>query len=534
MFWLASAVRKVRVVCFFAAPRIATTEFQGDFVSGTFVDLDFLLWPYRTSAIRLATSDPYFPNAVVVGDGPLDLAQGEPELVQSVAPGGLIVTEARDVLLESLLGIAAMKPYVNGSGLDPLRRVKLAVVSGEKVVLATKGPLDDNDHFALGHYGNEYGEYRWGVFSRFIQRMLKHHSDTLVRYFDDQQKLFSMQIDSVIIDMVLEYKVHNGIVKFKTRKGKLQKMKLVDFQKHLLGDLRYALGLHIERISEPLLQGKEGQKVRVIVRHALVEDYPLHPKQKPWPTWTAYFGPVDPQHLVVVAQTAREKSLMVDDDLSDFYTGKVTSSVPEKSVKVIVTSPHCADFAKALQMHKLDCQTSEVGADATSAGTPSFLYSIAAKEKLSGDLGSAAESSLKTICRKARNPWPALAVLHLEGTDRAVLEEFEGKQLHVAQSVASLTSKLYQGVDIVHVHSCVLPDAATSRLVDGGLVLVEGLDCLSSRAFKAFLIKAREIGSVAIGRRIAVIIKAGVYHADSHRTTWPQKKMKRSSSEKEL
>lgn len=57
---------------------------------------------------------------------------------------------------------------------------------------AMKTKRDDNDHMALGDYGNEYGEYRWGVFMRFIQRMLRHPGGKADKYFSAQQAFFEM------------------------------------------------------------------------------------------------------------------------------------------------------------------------------------------------------------------------------------------------------------------------------------------------------------------------------------------------------
>ena len=88
---------------------------------------------------------------------------------------------------------------------------------------------------------------------------------------------------------------------------------------------------------------------------ANLTDFELHEKMRPWKTWRAYFGESPPQPLIVVAQTAREKRLMVDDDLSDFYKGGVTAAVPEGDVEVSVVSPACDTFADALSLHQLQC-----------------------------------------------------------------------------------------------------------------------------------------------------------------------------------
>jgi len=50
------------------------------------------------------------------------------------------------------------------------------------------------------------------------------------------------------------------------------------------------------------------------------------------------------------------------------------------------------------------------------------------------------------------------------------------------------------------------------------LILVEGLTCTRNEAeFRKFIHKARRIGTVVIGRRIAVVIKGGAYTHDPQR-----------------
>ena len=216
--------------------------------------------------------------------------------------------------------------------------------------------------------------------------------------------------------------------------------------------------------------------------------------------------------------------MKVDDDLSDFYKGRVTASVPEGGVKVSVESSGCKEFEQPLRMHLIACTEATVTPDmAGAAPVQSPLYVLAAKEKLSGDLGIAAESSLKTMFARTSKPWPSLAVLHIE-EDEASFELFEERGL-TSGHIRSLVNRLPHGVDIIHVHSCDIPPRALSALVPGGLVLVEGLDCADDLTeFDGFVAKARKIGHLAIGRRIGVIVKSGRYRADPRRAVWPQKK----------
>jgi len=162
-------------------------------------------------------------------------------------------------------------------------------------------------------------------------------------------------------------------------------------------------------------------------------------------------------------------------------------------------------------MHQLACMPSAGSPSLSKAPRQSLLYGLAAKEKLSGDLGSAAEASLRSIFQKSGTPWPGLVSLHFEESegDVAVLEEFEGRRLAVVQLEWAQT--LAHGVDLVHLHSCEIPMRAIELLAPGGLVLVEGLTCTAEHDFSQFMKKAERVGAVAVGRRIAVIVKHGTY-----------------------
>ena len=404
---------------------------------------------------------------------------------------------------------------------DPMRRIKLAVVHGQEVMLLTKGALDDNDHFALGDYGNEYGEYRWGVFSRFIQRMLRNDAPRVTKYFRDQSNLFRLPVSEVTVELQLDHEIADGRVRYQLRDGKRVEVSKQEFERLVVEDMRFALAVHSERIVVQSVPRKGGGKVLVKISPTLAakqyDDYIIHKKQGGWKAWSSYFGNAEGQPLIVVAQTAREKSLMVDDDLSDFYMGKVTSGVPEKSVRVTLHSSGCAEFKESLEMHQLDCAASNFTTDDLSVTAPqSPFYELAAKEKLSGDLGAAAESSLKRIYLKTgTHKWPNLVNLHVLSVESAQLEIFEGQGLTGEVGLKELTGSIPKGAaDILHIHTCALPATAVDALTPGGLILVEGLTCTDSGGFNRFMEKARAIGAVAIGRRIAVIIKDGVYRHD--------------------
>ncbi|CAE8614850.1 unnamed protein product [Polarella glacialis] len=472
---------------------------------------DFLLWPYRDVPLRVVSQevDASFLNAESLPD----IVRGPPELIWNIMHGGLVLTEFTPEVRRALHRVAFMSPYEGRP--DPFRRAKLVVVAGGQALLVSKGCLDDNDHFTLGDYGNEYGEYRWGVFSRFIQRMLPQFSSETDAYFKLQSSVLALPIEVVMIELKFSNEIKHDMIHFKTREGERRSIAQgIPFQEAVIKDISFALAVHKERIFVELV----GQMIRVTIRDAKVQDYDLHIKQRPWNTWTSYFGPADPQPLSVVAQTAREKSLMVGDDLSDLYNGRVTAAIPQGEVSVAVTSPDCSGFREALSLHQFRCLSAQSG---TRAPPHSALYSLAAKEKLSGDLGTAAESSLKAILARNRHAWPDLAVLHIEGKT-ASLEVFEGRRLTKGLKLRALTAKLHHGVDLLHLHSCKIPAPALDVLADGGLVLIEGVDCTKPEAFDRFLGQALEIGAVAIGRRIAVIIKPGRYRVDPRRALWPR------------
>merc|ERR1712232_23073 len=142
----------------------------------------------------------------------------------------------------------------------------------------------------------------------------------------------------------------DGKIALRDRAGKRIAFKSKDaLHSALRYDLRFGLHVHLDRIT--VLPSDSSRSVTALFTDAArgeLSDYKLHRKQKPWNTWQSYFGNVTPQCLAVVAQTAREKSLMVADDLSDFYTGRVTSAVPEGGVKVRVSSAECDRFREEL------------------------------------------------------------------------------------------------------------------------------------------------------------------------------------------
>jgi len=399
-------------------------------------------------------------------------------------------------------------------------------------MLHLPGALDDNDHMALGDYGNEYGEYRWGVFMRFVWRLFRQASPKPELYFRDQMAVMSLPTEAVFADLRFEFKEkkeNDGklLLQIKSRSGSKFEMTVEEFRSALIRDLSFGLAVHPERLSVEILGGGIA---RLVVRDVEVQDYPLHPtKQRPWGTWAAYFGRAAPQPLVVVAQTIREKSLMAGDDLSDFYKGRVTQALPEGNVEVTLVSQKCSAFAKALELHRFGCQASqlnEMPRETNVVPLHSVLYSYAAKEKLSGELGIPAESSLRRIFERTGSPLPALAALMLDESSHASFMEFEGRSF-TRGGLKSLLKKLPQGYDVLQTSGCKLPKPAVENLVPGGLILIENLDsCSDSDDFREFLRVAARIGIVTVGRNIAVITKFGDFQHSKIRATWPQKRLK--------
>lgn len=92
-----------------------------------------------------------------------------------------------------------------------------------------------------------------------------------------------------------------------------------------------------------------------------------------------------------------------------------------------------------------------------------------------------------------------------------------GKRIGRIDLSTTSISQLRRGVDLVHVHSCDIPDVVAWVLAPGGLVLVEGLRCTEEEEFGRFIEKAKGIGAVAVGRQIAVVVKRGEYEPDTGR-----------------
>lgn len=418
------------------------------------------------------------------------------------------------------------------------RDVKMVVAGDGAFVALKKGLLDDNDHMTLGDYGSEYGEYRWGVFSRVLRRgMGIAWPSTMREYFAAQMALFEAPLGEVRISMALPYKEsQSGAVKFKRRDGKRVSLQRDVFLEAIREDICFALAVHRERINTEL-----GGDNRSIIAHVLpwrhvfdsdaaaVPDYALHEKMRPWHTWRSYFGDAEPQPQVVVAQTAREKSLMVDDDLSDFYTGRVTMGVLEGSVHVSLASADCDSFSEAFALHRLDCFFNGSSANEV-AGRHSALYAIAAKEKFDGSIGVAAEASLREMHSSAGQPWSPLSQLELGAArPKASLGLFEGRAF-ANDRPESLLAGMPHGVDVLidrrAARSCMgLEDLASRALAPGGVWILEGLDECGDKGWPELASSLEAFatgGMMLVGRNIAAASGRDTWRADARRLDWPQ------------
>jgi hypothetical protein len=176
-----------------------------------------------------------------------------------------------------------------------------------------------------------------------------------------------------------------------------------DFDQKLIGDLAFGLQLHRERIS---VQGIEAPWVNITVsRLEAASDFPIKRREGMlWRSWEDYFGKgAKPQHLVTVAQTFRDKMIMVGDDLSDIYKQKVTSCAEEGKFTVIVSSPSCQDFETTFAAHRMVCV--HANGPGELAGQHSMLYEIVGKDKV--DNSDMVEySSLPELYRRKGQAWP--------------------------------------------------------------------------------------------------------------------------------
>lgn len=478
------------------------------------------------------------PHANFQGAPPYDIAvaceTGRSNVLDVVLPGGIAVFPREDWSLFAM-SVPHAAPYEPDG---PRRDVKTTVAGDGAFVALKKGLLDDNDHMTLGDYGSEYGEYRWGVFSRALRRSLGFVWPATMRdYFATQMALFEAPLGEVRISMVLPHKVsRSDVVKFKRRDGKRVSLQRDVFLDAIREDICFSLAVHRERISAEIGGDNRSIVARIFpwrrvfdVDAAAVPDYALHEKMRPWLTWRAYFGAVEPQPQVVVAQTAREKSLMVDDDLSDFYTGRVTAGVLEGRVQVSLASADCEGFAQALALHHLTCFSSGFS-DNEVAGRHSALYALAAKEKFDGSIGVAAEASLREMHSKTRKPWPPLSQLEVGAArPKASLGFFEGKAF-ANDRPEPLLAELPHGVDVLidrrAARSCKgLDDLASRAVAPGGVWILEGLDECGGKGWPDLVSSLEAFateGMMLVGRNIAAASRRDTWVADARRLSWPQ------------
>eukprot|EP00929_Paragymnodinium_shiwhaense_P026786 TRINITY_DN15843_c0_g1_i1.p1 TRINITY_DN15843_c0_g1~~TRINITY_DN15843_c0_g1_i1.p1 ORF type:complete len:569 (+),score=162.47 TRINITY_DN15843_c0_g1_i1:36-1742(+) len=458
------------------------------------------------------------------------------------------------------------------------RSLKAVAVGREWAVGLRAGLLDDNDHMTLGDYGSEYGEYRWGLFSRALHRMIGQPWHLRAR-FEDWLPIFEVPIQRLSLSLFfptlsLDSAAADsaGGVSIVARGGGAEKKKKSperlrfgswrDFAAALAADLAFGLEVPSDRLAvQPLVvpsgaQPGSGHWIEVVVAPARsrdnFQDYPLHAKKRPWTTWHSYYGKdMDEHPLAVVAQTFREKMLMVGEDLSDLYSGKATVAAAEGQYEVKIASKECKRYARTITLNKFKCVDAAAGAavaaaageesDGLEAHAPpssfrhSILYGLAAKEKLDGLVGVGAEASLKTMYKKlAKKPWPPLVQASPQSRE---LRHFEGKLLK-DQSCAPKG----QCADVLEDswnRGCSLKTRVVAwrkMLRPGGLAIVEGLQaCFGLGGEAAFANALRELYEevqsqrleyFVVGRNVLFAMQPGTW-SEAEEEPAPMKKKRR-------
>eukprot|EP00405_Crypthecodinium_cohnii_P016222 CAMPEP_0206455184 /NCGR_PEP_ID=MMETSP0324_2-20121206/21600_1 /ASSEMBLY_ACC=CAM_ASM_000836 /TAXON_ID=2866 /ORGANISM="Crypthecodinium cohnii, Strain Seligo" /LENGTH=690 /DNA_ID=CAMNT_0053925837 /DNA_START=57 /DNA_END=2129 /DNA_ORIENTATION=- len=327
--------------------------------------------------------------------------------------------------LESLVD-ALNRPCFDDYYRGPLpnieHQIKVALFLQDLLVLFKQGAGDEVDYLTLGDYGRAYGEGRGQLLGRL--RVWELSAPSLPwdeKYFSQQLRLFDMHIEAVYARLTFKLKVmrtkdpgHQDYVLLTPRKKKkAKKMTIPQFRSTLINDLSFGLALHTERIEVTSLENLEEHdgltEVEVKFLPSTVVprdkvDFSFHPKID-WKNWTSYFRDQGPQPLHVVAQTFREKALMIGHDLSDFYKGGVTIGALQKKYQVTLQSPDCQSFDAAIKVHGFRCFPSSTGyTEQHEEPVPhSPLHRIFAKEKLDCCIGKGAFGDLPH--RRVKHRW---------------------------------------------------------------------------------------------------------------------------------
>lgn len=360
-------------------------------------------------------------DAVVLKAGSEDSATAVSDHFGKLRPGGLFIIEGpmgnfsqRFVDLVDFLNRGCFDDDFPGPlpGVDD--KVKLAIFVDGLVVLAKHGVSDEMDYLTLGDYGRAYGEGRGQVLTRLQlwNAGLPPRKEEAM-YFGDQMQLYGMRISSVSATLVFRLSFapataneeKDPVVVLKSRDGAAERsMSVSAFKAALANDMVFALAIHKQRvqIGDIVDVGKGHARVELrFLPAAIVSDddvdVAFHPSLV-WHNWTSYFRDTGPHPLHVTAQTFREKSLMVREDLSDFYKGAVSISALEDQWSVTLHSPDCSGHQADLRIHGFACI--DVSADEGSAGyfdasvEHSRLYHLFAKEKLDCCIGRGAFGDL--------------------------------------------------------------------------------------------------------------------------------------------
>ena len=366
-----------------------------------------------------------------------------------VKPGGMLVHELRrcssgsvdEPMRERILDLIDTLHRGSFRSHDDLSKVpqehinvQTVTVAADVVVLTRKGALDDQEYMTNGDYGTQYGEARHGMISRALHRQFRvPWEKRRKKYFLSALALLPVRIAKLSVEMRAPRRKF-GVVRAHGKPGvsiawqlrpdaehwhgddsetegdrdseratRQLSMPLAAAKTCLLRDFEFALSVHAERmqLSEQQLQldgddtlvlsvlPEQHPRVRGVLRH----DYTLHSKKGVWRTWRTYFGPSSGlQPLSVVAQTIREKLLMVsrDDDQSDLYRGRCSRALIEgyAAGQVVVHTYNCSELEQVLLVHDMGCAKA-AAAEITDDGAPphSPLYYLHAKAKWDGYIG---------------------------------------------------------------------------------------------------------------------------------------------------
>jgi len=242
-------------------------------------------------------------------------------------------------------------------------------------------------------------------------------------------------------------------------------------------DLAFALLVHKQRIEVGEFRDTGNGRVEVSIHFfpaGTVKsedvDFLIHPKIT-WKSWRSYFRSSPPQPLHVVAQTFREKCLMVGDDLSDFYRGAVTTAALENKWHVTVHSPDCDAHPQAMVTHRFRCKTVKPEQLMDHPISHSPFYHLFAKEKLDCCIGHGAWGGLFERRVRGRHD---LSALFQDG-----MLEISGKRTWKAKFAKGATpGGSWKPDEKRRAKVAKVLEQAVNETKENGLAIADDTDCL--------------------------------------------------------